>query len=57
MNSGDVIVNCHATEKSEDIAACKELPVIPGNKVVYKRRIIGKRMADEAQSGKRQYWQ
>jgi hypothetical protein len=34
--------NCHATEKSEAFAMCKEMPVIPTNKVVDKKRIIGK---------------
>jgi hypothetical protein len=32
-----------ATEKSEAIAMCKETPVIPVNKVVDKKRIIGKK--------------
>jgi ribosomal protein S25 len=32
------------TEKSEGIATCKEMPVIMINKVVDKRRIIGKRV-------------
>jgi hypothetical protein len=32
---------CHATEKSEAIATRKEMPVIPGNKVVDKKRILG----------------
>jgi hypothetical protein len=32
---------------SEDIAMCKEMPVIPVNKVVDKKRIIGKRRAKE----------
>jgi hypothetical protein len=30
------------TEKSEAIAMCKEMPVIPVYKVVDKKRIIGK---------------
>jgi hypothetical protein len=30
------------TEKSEAIAPCKEMPVIPVNKVVDEKRIIGK---------------
>jgi hypothetical protein len=36
--------HCHATEKSEAIAhcMCKDLPVIPVNKVVDQKRIIGK---------------
>jgi hypothetical protein len=36
---------CHATEKSigKAIAPCKEMPVIPVNKVVDEKRIIGKR--------------
>jgi hypothetical protein len=41
--------NCHGTEKSEVIASCKEMPVIRVNKVVDKKRIIGKRV----QGGKR----
>jgi hypothetical protein len=32
----------HSTEKSEAIAPCKEMPVIPVNKLVDKKRIIGK---------------
>jgi hypothetical protein len=37
--------HCHATEKSEAIAhcMCKEMPVIPVNKVVDRKRIIGKK--------------
>jgi hypothetical protein len=35
--------NCHATEKSEDIAMFKEMPVIPVNLVVDLKIIIGKR--------------
>jgi hypothetical protein len=38
---------CHATEKSEVIPTCKEMPVILVNQVVDKKRIIGKRMAEE----------
>jgi hypothetical protein len=38
---------CHATEKSEAIALCKEMPVIPLNKVAEKKRIIGKNCAEE----------
>jgi hypothetical protein len=33
--------------KSEAIATCKEMPVIPVNKVVDKQRIIIKRRAEE----------
>jgi hypothetical protein len=35
-----MIKNCLATEKTEAFAPCKEMPVIPGNKVVDKK--IGK---------------
>jgi hypothetical protein len=31
-----------ATEKSDAIATCKEMPVIPINKVVHTKRRIGK---------------
>jgi hypothetical protein len=34
---------CHVTVKSEAIAPCKEMPVIPVDKVVGKKRISGKR--------------
>jgi hypothetical protein len=34
--------NYHATEKSEAIARCKEIPVIPVNKMVNQKRMIGK---------------
>jgi hypothetical protein len=39
--------NCHVTEESETIATCKEMLVIPVNKEVDKKRIIGKRRAEE----------
>jgi hypothetical protein len=42
-NDCSLRVNCHATEKSEAIATCKEMTVIPVNEVVDKTRIIGKR--------------
>jgi hypothetical protein len=32
--------NCHTTEKSEAIAQCKEMLVIPFNKLVDKKRTI-----------------
>jgi hypothetical protein len=34
-------------KKSEAIATCKEMQVIPVNKVVDKKRTIGKRRAEE----------
>jgi hypothetical protein len=43
---------CHATEKSEAITMCKEMPVIPVNKVVDKKRKIGKKRAEEEQKHK-----
>jgi hypothetical protein len=41
-----------ATKKSEAIVACKNLPVILVNKVVDKKRIIGKRRAEEEERHK-----
>jgi hypothetical protein len=38
-----IVATLRGTEKSEFIATCKELPVIPVNKVVHKKRIIGKK--------------
>jgi hypothetical protein len=35
-------IHCHATEKSEANCMRKEMPVIPANKVVDQKRIIGK---------------
>jgi hypothetical protein len=40
--------NCHVTRKSEATATtCKEMPVIPANKVMAEKRTIGKRGAEE----------
>jgi hypothetical protein len=33
--------------KSEDIATCKEMPIIPVNKVMDNKRILAKRRAEE----------
>jgi hypothetical protein len=35
-------VNCHEAEKSEAIAKCKVMPNISVNKVMDKKRFIGK---------------
>jgi hypothetical protein len=35
--------HCHGIEKSEAIASCKEMPVIPVNKVMDPKRVIGKK--------------
>jgi hypothetical protein len=40
------------TENSEVIATCKEMSVIPVNKVVDKKRIIVKRKAEEEERHK-----
>jgi hypothetical protein len=32
--------NCHAAEKSEAIATCKEMPVMPFNKEVDKKKNV-----------------
>jgi hypothetical protein len=36
--------NCHAAEKSEAIAMCKEMPVIPVNKMVAKKKTNWERL-------------
>jgi hypothetical protein len=47
------LVKLLLTEKSEATAMYKEMPVIPVNKVVDKKRIIGKRRAEEGGRGSR----
>jgi hypothetical protein len=44
--------NCHATEKSEAIAMCKEMPVIPFNLMVDLKIITRKRRAKEEERHK-----
>jgi hypothetical protein len=43
--------NCHTTEKAEAIAPCKDMQVIPVNKVVDEKRIIGKNGLRRRHSG------
>jgi hypothetical protein len=47
--------NCHTTEKSEAIAQCKEMPVIPVNKVVDPKRMIGTNGGPRRRRGTRGY--
>jgi hypothetical protein len=44
---------CQETEKSESIACVKEMPVIPVNKVVDPKRIIGKNGGPRRRRGTR----
>jgi hypothetical protein len=41
----------HATEKSEAIACCKEMPFIPVNRVVDRKRMIGKNAVQRRRRG------
>jgi hypothetical protein len=45
--------NWEATEKSEAFATCKEMPVIPVNRVVDKKIIMGRKGAEEEEKGTR----